>query len=272
MILSVSEIGNDMSNARSYITSLAAGGRHDFSAEELRGALGLTQAAAKLALGRLAKQGLVASPARGFYVIVPPEYQRLGSLPADQFIPALMGRLKLRYYAALLSAAQYHGAAHHRPQEFQVALARNRRPIIIGAVRVSFIARKRIDDVPVQNINTPRGTIAVSTVEATAVDLVGYENRAGGLDQVATILAELAEQIDPQRLVDAAKTAPIVWAQRLGFLLELVEAGDKAVLLKSYVRENARDATPLLPAASYNDASRSADWKVLVNATVQAET
>ena len=60
----------------------------------------------------------------------------------------------------------------------------------------------------------------VSTVEATAIDLVGYERHAGGLDQVATILAEFAEQIDPERLVEAAKTAPISWAQRLGYLLQ----------------------------------------------------
>ena len=171
-----------MSKTSAYITNLAAAGRYQFTAEEMRAALGISAAAVKLALGRQMKQGLVASPARGFYVIVPPEYRRLGCLPADQFIPSLMERLGLRYYAALLSAAQYHGAAHHRPQEFQVALARNRRPIACGAVRVAFVARKRIGDVPVRSFNTPRGTILVSTAEATAVDLVGYEHHAGGLD------------------------------------------------------------------------------------------
>jgi predicted transcriptional regulator of viral defense system len=222
-------------------------------------------------LGRLAKQDLVASPARGFYVIVPPEYRSLRSLPADQFIPALMEHLGLKYYAALLSAAQYHGAAHHRPQVFQVALAKNRRPIECGSVRVSFIARKRIGDVPVQSFNTPRGTIMVSTPEATAVDLVGYEHHAGGLDQVATILSELAEQIDAERLVRAAKTAPVPWAQRLGYLMELVGASEKAAALKAYVREHARDATPLLPAAPNDDSKRSEDWKLYINATVEAE-
>lgn len=231
----------------------------------------MSAAAAKLALNRLAKQALVASPARGFYVIMPPEYRRLGCLPADQFIPALMEILGLRYYAALLSAAQYHGAAHHRPQEFQVALARNRRPIACGAVRVSFIARKRIGDVPVQSFNTPRGTIMVSTVEATAIDLVGYEHHAGGLDQVATVISELAEQIDPQRLTAAAQTAPMPWAQRLGYILELVGAAEKAALLKAYVREKARDVTPLLPAAPHDNARRAADWKLYVNAEVEAE-
>ena len=196
----------------------------------MRSALGVSSAASKLALGRLIKQRKVASPARGFYVIVPPEYRSLGCLPADprgrrwakhrwcQFIPALMEYRKLRYYAALLSAAQYYGAAHHRPQEFQVAVAGNRRPISCGFVRASFIARRRIIAVPLQRFNTPRGTILVSSPEATAVDLVGYERRAGGLDHVATVLSELAEHLDPSGSRTPSR------GRRLGYLLELLGA------------------------------------------------
>ena len=61
------------------------------------------------------------------------------------------------------------------------------------------------------------------------------------------------------------------WAQRLGYLLELVGAAEKAAALKAYVRENARDVTPLLPAAPHDGAERSADWKLYVNAEVEAE-
>lgn len=257
--------------ARDVLTDLAANGRYHFTTAEIRSALGVSAAAARQALSRLARKGQVASPSRGFYVIVPPEYRRLGCLPPDQFIPLLMEHLKRPYYAALLSAAQYHGAAHHRPQEFQVALAGNRRSISCGAVRVSFIARRRIVEVPVQNFNTPRGTILVSTVEGTAVDLVGYGHRSGGLDQVVTVLSELAEQIDPYRLVTAAEIAPIPWAQRLGYFLERVGAADKTALLKAYVQQKAHGATPLLPAAPSHDSPRADDWHLRVNAEVEAE-
>ena len=253
------------------ITEFAADGRYHFATAELRAALGASAAATRLALHRLAKKGVVASPARGFYVIVPPEYRRIGCLPADQFIPALMERLKRPYYAALLSAAQYHGAAHHRPQAFQVALAGNRRPISCGTVKVSFIVRKRIVDVPVQSFNTPRGTILASSIEATAVDLVGYEKRIGGLDQAATVLSELAERIDPYLLVTAARTAPIPWAQRLGYLLELVGAGDKTLPLKAHVRQRARDTALLLPAGASDHGTRVKDWRLLVNAEIEVD-
>ena len=260
-----------MPKARDYVNDLVAGGRYHFTLDELRNFLGGSPAAARLAANRLAKQRLIASPARSFYMVVPPEYQRLGSLPADQFIPALMAHRITPYYAELLSAAQYHGAAHHRPQEFQVMLTKNRRAIQCGAVRVTFFARKRLREVPTQSINTPRGTIVISTAEATAIDLVGYEHHAGGLDNVATLLSELADQIDPLRLVDAAKTAPISWAQRLGYLLELVDAPDRVSPLKHYVRETARDTTPLLPAHPHENAERVGDWHLLVNTKVEAE-
>lgn len=261
----------DIPRVRDVLADLAANGRYHFTTAELRSALSTSAAAVRLALSRLARKGQVASPARGFYVIVPPEYRRLGCLPPDQFIPALMEHRKRPYYAALLSAAQYHGAAHHRPQEFQVALAVNRRPISCGTVRVTFIARRRIIEVPVQNFNTPRGTILVSTVEGTALDLVRYEYRVGGLDQVATVLSELAEQIDPYRLVAAADAAPIPWAQRLGYLLERVGAADKAALLKDHVQQKAYGTIPLLPAAVSDGSPRADDWHLLVNAEVEVE-
>lgn len=258
-------------HARDYINSLASSGRYYFTSREAQDALGVSAAAAKLALNRLAKQGLVASPARGFYVIVPPEYRSLGCLPADQFIPALMAKLGQAYYLGLLSAAQYHGAAHHRPQETQVMVGKSRRPISSGAVRVAFIVRKDIDRIAVQSFNTPRGTVLVSTPEATAVDLVGYPHHVGGLDQVATVLMDLAEKLDPDKLAAAAEIAPMPWAQRLGYLLEKVDAHEQAGPLKSYVGARARQTALLLPTAGSDGAIRDDGWKLLVNADVEAE-
>jgi predicted transcriptional regulator of viral defense system len=257
-------------NAREFVTGLAARGRYHFTSKEAQAALSVSKDAAKLALIRLAKQKLVASPARGFYVIIPPEYTALGCLPAEQFIPALMERLNLSYYAGLLSAAQYHGAAHQRPQEFQVFVERNRRPIHCGAVRVAFMARKRLKEVPVQTFNTPRGRLLVSTPEATAIDLVGYQGHAGGLSNVAAVLSELAEQIDPQKLAAAARTAPVPWAQRLGYLLEDVGSKAKVSALKDYVQKHAKEWTALLPKTPEKRAPRDKGWKLRVNARVEA--
>ena len=257
--------------AKDYLDDLVQRGRYSFTSKEAKAALGISADATKQALNRLEKQGELASPARGFYTIIPPEYRSLASLPADQFIPALMDHLGLSYYAGLLSAAQYHGAAHHRPQEFQVFVARNRKPIKCGAVRVAFITRKNVNEVSVQSFNTPRGTILVSTPEATAIDLVGYARHAGGLDQVATILSELGEEIDPHKLASAARIAPISWLQRLGYLLDAFDHKDLTDPLQAYVSQEARDYTPLQPSASHKAVPRSERWKLIINVDVEAE-
>lgn len=254
-------------NARQYLESLTAGGRYDFDIDEAQKALGPTSA--KFALSRLAKQRLIVSPARGFYVIIPPEYRALGSPPADQFIPALMKKLGLPYYAGLLTAAQYHGAGHLRPQEFQVLLEKKRLPISCGRVRVAFIVRKRLSDVPVQTLNTKRGFLTISTPEATALDLVGYPNRVGGLNQVVTVLSELAERIDPEKLGTVAASAPVPWAQRLGYLLERTGAAEKTSSLKAYVRARAHESAVLLPQSPLKKANRDETWKLFINATVE---
>ena len=264
-------MNNKPPRASSVIDEFASVGRYHFTTAQMRSALGVSDAAARLALNRLKKKGLVASPSRGFHVIVPPEYRRIGCLPPNEFISQLMNHRKRQYYVALLSAAEYHGAAHHRPQVFQVAVAGNHRPISCGMVRIFFISRARIAEVPLMERNTRCGTIMLSSPEATAIDLVGYARRAAGWDNVATVLCELAEEINPDLLCEAARTAPVTWAQRLGYLLELVGADDKTGPLKSYVRRRARDFTPLIPYAAVDHAWRADEWRVLVNAEVESE-
>ena len=257
--------------AKDLITQLTSKGHYSFTSEEARAALKVSSDACKLALNRLSKQGQITSPVRGFYVIIPPEYHSLGCLPADQFIPDLMKYKGLDYYAGLLTAAQYYGAAHQRPQEFQVFLASNRRPIRCGKVRVKFVARKKIDEVLVRLFNTERGELRVSTPEATALDLVGYPEHVGGLDQVATILSELASEIDPAALVIVAVTAPITWVQRLGYVLELVEQAAAADHIRTYVHEHARQYTMLLPGHEDTNGHRASDWKLLVNTELEPD-
>ena len=210
-------------------------------------------------------------PYRGFYVIVPPEYRALGCRPAEQFIPDLMEHLGEVYYAGLLSAAEYHGAAHHRPQVFQVVVAKPRRSIRCGRVIVDFIVKKNVGDMPTQSRNTPAGILKISTPECTALDLVGYLKQCGWLDNVATVLAELAEKLDSRKLVEIAAGLPIVWAQRLGYLLESVGAAETAGSLADYVAMKNPVRAPLLSSASIKRSPLDRRWNLFVNAEVEAE-
>jgi len=257
--------------AMQFISDLVARGRYCFSTEEAIAALGTTAVATRAALRRLRQKGELAMPYRGFYVVVPPEFRNAGCLPASHFIPALMEHLEEKYYAGLLSAAEYHGAAHQRPQIFQVMVARNKPEITCGKVRVMFVARKNVAQIPTSDFKTPRGYLKISTPAATAFDLVGYPNHAAGLDNVATILAELAELLDGEELIRLAALSPIAWAQRLGYLLDLVGAQKKTAKLAKYISEKNPEPTPLAPSRPFEGISRLKPWNILVNTLVEAE-
>jgi predicted transcriptional regulator of viral defense system len=182
-----------------------------------------------------------------------------------------MAQLGLEHYGGLLSAARYHRAAHQQPQVFQVMVEKNRPPLSCGEVRVSFVARRNVGAIPTVSFNTPRGAIRVSSPEATAFDVVGYPGHAGGLDNVATVLAELVESIAPGRLAAPAPLSPVPWAQRLGFLLSHVDAGDRAEGLAAYVAQHARETALLDPGADDSGAVRDSRWKLLVNAEVEPD-
>jgi predicted transcriptional regulator of viral defense system len=257
--------------ASAYIANLAAEGRYHFTTEAAALALGSSVMATQAALRRLKKQRLIAAPFRSFHVILPPEYRQLGCLPADQFVPQLMAHLGEAYYATLLTAAEIHGAAHQRPQAFQVMVSRNRRPIACGAVRVQFFARRDMSAASVIDKNTTRGLLRVASPEATAFELVGYASQCGGLDHVANVLAELAAMLDGRRLVAEALKCPIAWAQRLGYLLDLSHHRDLADHLATHVEAHARFVAPLVSSARRAGRGQEARWRLAINADVEVE-
>ncbi len=253
------------------ISQFAAEGISTFSFIDLEQRISSSPAALKSALRRLMKKGAIAMLHQGFYVIVPPEYRSMGCRPAEQFIPELMDYLGEYYYVGLLSAAEYHGAAHHRPQVFQVMVAKPRRPIISGTVQVNFIVRGNIKAIPTQTRNTVSGILKLSSPEATAFDLAGYYRHCGWLDNVATVLSELVEVINPEKLVTVAQLSPIAWAQRLGYLLEIVGSEEIWLPLAEYVKAKNPVRSPLLPSAPIKGAIFNKRWQIYVNTKVEAE-
>lgn len=260
-----------MKNIHSFLANLGSHGLYQFTVEDYQQAAGISHLAARKAIRRARERGEVATPYRGFHVIVPPEYRAIGCLPAERFIADLMNHLGESYYVGLLTAASYYGAAHHAPQEFQVVVKKPRPDMVAGKVRISFIARKNMDKMEVGERKTASGMIRVSTPELTAFDLVGYSQRSGGLDNVATVLAELAETLNSGKLRDiAAKAGPIRWSQRLGFLLQLVGAKSKAHGLMRFVEETSPRMTKLDPQQSSNG-EKDRTWRVIVNTEVEPD-
>jgi predicted transcriptional regulator of viral defense system len=208
-----------------YLSSLEEQGINSFTFSELE-KIGASKRALQVSLWRLAKKRRIISPSKGFYVIIPVQYQKLGSLPGMWFIHEWMKALNIKYYIGNLSAAAIYGAAHQAVQETEVIMNKKlqKNNLIVGSVRFQFFYRKNIVEVPCRKWNVPTGNVLVSTPSATAIDLVRYMNRLGGPSAVATVLTELAEQIETEEL---AKTiiqmnAEIAVLQRLGVIFEII--------------------------------------------------
>lgn len=120
--------------------------------------------------------------------------------------------------------------------------------------------------------NTETGMIRIATAEATALELVGYPDKAGGLHNVATVLIELAaETMDPALLAGDAARAPVAWVQRLGFLLSQIGADQLAAKLDSILEKRPVFWVALAPWQSKTGTPRDSRWRVAINAQVEPD-
>jgi predicted transcriptional regulator of viral defense system len=255
-----------------FVDALQAKGRYAFDRAEASAALGTSSLMLKKAVKRLGSKSRIVIPKRGFYVIVPIEYRSAGAPPPSWFIDDLMRHLSKAYYVGVLSAAGLHGAAHQQPQEFQVVTRAAARPIVAGRARIRFLGKRRHEQTPTMELKTETGTMRVSTPEGTAIDLVRYATSAGGLGNVATVLTELAGRIDAALLGEAARAeGGLVHVQRLGHLLDLVGAGERAEELGRIVAEASPRNTPLRPDRPARGCPLDRRWRVVVNEQVEVD-
>ncbi|MFT4553736.1 MAG: putative transcriptional regulator of viral defense system [Chlamydiales bacterium] len=257
---------------KKYLDKLVSIGRHSFTLKELEGGLGISKASIAVSLNRLKKAGEIVSLARGYYIIIPLEYRSLGCLPAAQFIPDLMKHLDIPYYVCLLSAGEFYGAAHQRPQVFQVMIPYIRKNLDVGKIRVRFYMNKYLEQCPVRQLNTERGYLKVSTPEATALDLVAYPGPSAGFSNVLTVLEELVESLDLDAFREALKTKrKIPNLQRLGYLLELLNEEKFAGALEERLKGCYPDKAMLEPRSPSRVGEYSKRWKLIINEEIESD-
>ena len=75
----------------------------------------------------------------------------------------------------------------------------------------------------------------VSSAELTALDLIRYIHATGGIDSVATVLADLGEKIDGDKLAAIAPHFERATVQRLGYLLDRAGHAAAAEPLHKYL-------------------------------------
>ena len=269
----------EYNNIRSWVEDLPKKGKITFSKEEVELQFPhLTNRNIQNTLNRLVIKQKIQSVWRGFWVVVPVEYGLKGVVDPIEYIAQLMDFLGQKYYVGLLSAAAIHGASHQQPMELMTVTASNHlRAKIKNDVKISFVAKREIPQQYLQQITVKSGYIPVSNPELTAIDLLLYIKNVGGINRVATVLSELAEVINFERISSDfflnSNTADI---QRLGYLLDTLGFVEIADLLFQKANEaNLRFRKyPLCIKQQPMDSKKmtvNEKWKIIINEEIETD-
>lgn len=251
---------------RPFIDAMLARGKLSFNRDEAAKALGVSSEAMLAAARRAQDAGILIHPRRGFFVIVPPQARVFGAPPVNQVIDPLMKFEGARYYVGLLKAAEVHGAAHQAVMEFQVVCDKRLPEIVLGrSVVRPFFRKEWPDESLIEKRQTDAGSYRVSGAALTAFDLCRYPNAAGTLDAVATVIAELADQINPKQIPIALAGVEPPVAQRLGYILDQVGKPDLANLLLEAMKADFRMADFDAPQGDGEDVQVDRRWKLRIH-------
>ncbi|HOG41983.1 MAG TPA: type IV toxin-antitoxin system AbiEi family antitoxin [Bacteroidales bacterium] len=227
-------------------------------------------------LYRLTVKKKIISPWRGFYVIMPIEFALKGIIPPIFYIDALMAFLNKKYYVCLLNAASFYGASHQRVQRFSVMTeAPKLRNTAKTGTPILFFSKKDIPEKFIRHHKTQLGYVNVSSPELTAIDLVANEKYVGGLNRVCTVLNELVESFDFDKLEDDFfDLAPTPIYQRFGYILDSVlEREDLAEIFKTKISLNLTPIrnVPFKVGKSTEGCIIDKKWKVIINQEIDID-
>jgi predicted transcriptional regulator of viral defense system len=238
--------------------------------------LSQSQTTLKKSLTRLASKGKICSVWKGFYVIVPIEYQTKGIVPDVFYIDQLMKFLKHDYYVSLLNAAVFYGAAHQQPQETSIVTTPpSLRSTQKRGIKINFNNKAVILEQFTEKRKTPTGYIKISSPELTATDLILFEKEVGGLNRAATVLNDLAESLDFKKLSALFfEYVPIPVIQRLGYLLDIElkyhSLADK-LLLQVKQHGYLFRTTPLKNRKPIAGCETNKKWKIIINEQIEID-
>jgi predicted transcriptional regulator of viral defense system len=254
----------------SFLTEIRAQGRYAFTTDELKDRFGWSPNALNQTLYRAKHKKEIALIRAGFYVIVPPEYSKLGIIPPYLYIDDLMKSLDKPYYVGLLSAAALHGAAHQQPTRYTV-IVQSPAPRSVDKLGVLFFSKQGFLQGGIIQKKTPAGYINVSSPELTALDFFDYLHKFG-INRIATVLQELSEEMKPAALTKIATQYPNTAAiQRLGYVLDRVVSEVKlSDALSKALEKRAIFPVPLSPQRGKKGEIDS-KWKVIKNMELETD-
>lgn len=248
-----------------------AHGRGSLTTGQVAELLGVDEDQVRRRLNIPTRRGEWVQPTRGLWVPVPPEYRLWGAPPGIEIVDMMMRHRGIAYYVGWLTAAAIYGAAHQAPQVFQVAVDRQIRDRVVGRTRFVF-AQRNTTLIPTIAHPTRDGSAQVSTVAATMLDVADDMMRAAGIDNAATIIAELSEHesFEMNDLTRLATAFPAAAGRRVGWILSQFTARNDLEPLRLAVYD-AVSSTSRLDPYTTETGPVDTDWMLSINRRVEPE-
>jgi len=274
-----------MGSVVSYIEQQLSQGQLCFSSKAVVAALGCTESAWFQAATRLVRNRRLASPKRGFYLILRPEDQVAGAPDPVRWIDSFMSHIGVDYRVSLLRAAAFHGSSHQSAMVFQVIVPRQMRSFDIGRHRIQFIyqtpdAFERVNQAEwLAQLKSETGFAKVAGIELTLLDSVRYFHKAAGISGAAQIVHDLGAKASPSKLSKVAAAYDNSAIRRLGYLLEHFGHERQAHALLPFAKAaksmKLLDPSVKLPAALATIQSdtheKNLKWKLVLNEIVEID-
>jgi predicted transcriptional regulator of viral defense system len=253
-----------------YLLKIRSKGRFSFTFEELNQTFDSSEQAIRKKLYRLKADNKIAIIRKDFYVVLPPEYSKNGSLPIFLYIDDLMKYLGRNYYLGLYTAASLYGAAHQQPMEYQVIVQSPMRAIVENNTRINFLVRKTLEQDGIEKKNSAAGYFNVSSPELTALDFMSFNGKIGGISRITPILGELIEEIKSSKMYKIASRYPQMSSlQRLGYLYDKVYNRQDLVIPIQRALKGKTTQNILLSVASPKQGNIDRNWKVDINVIIE---
>ena len=261
-------------SVRNYIKELLSYEEYSFLLEELFVNIDKSEMSLKRELERLVGKEEIVNLRRGFYLILPPRYAKLGHLPIQLYIEKLFKYLKYKYYLGFYSAAKIHGASHQQIQsEYIITSSPALLNIKKGRYDIRFFNSSNCSNVNVLTKKSDAGYYNVSSPALTAIDLIHYQKKIGGLNRILSTLEELIEEIKAEDIEKLLTWYPNKSSlQRFGFFLEMYQA-DKKILDLIYEHINNSKFFPVLLNSDTKQKAGKVNnkWKIDVNIKLESD-
>jgi predicted transcriptional regulator of viral defense system len=197
--------------------------RREATRKEIVRVLGGSAKAADHVIQSLRRKGWLERATWGKYLLVPPDQgpDAIG----DSNLLALASRIVDRYYIGFGTAAAHYGlTTQHRNTIFLVTPVRLRARNI-GSSRVRPIVQAPSKFFGFEPVDVLGYKVMMSDREKTAIDCIDHPDLAGGVGEVAAIVATASRRLDWNKASDyLARIESGALVRRFGWLLDYVKA------------------------------------------------